>query len=58
MNPQRYSSVLHCAAAVLGGDERLAAFLAVPPDSLRDWLRGAAPPPPEVIVSALDVLVE
>ena len=58
MIPQHNSSVLQCAAAVLGGTDRLAAFLAVPPDSLRDWLCGAEPPPLDVVVSALDILAE
>ena len=58
MSAQRNSSVLQCAAAVLGGADRLAAFLAVSPDSLRDWLSGAEPPPADVVASALDVLME
>jgi hypothetical protein len=52
------AQALRQAAEVLGGSDRLAAFLAVPVHSLDNWLSCYEDPPPDVVEVALDVLID
>jgi hypothetical protein len=54
----RYTEALSCAAAVLGGVDRLAQFLDVPRPRLARWLAGEEAPPPELYITALDVITD
>jgi hypothetical protein len=46
------------AAALLGGDEALAAYLDVAPVMVRVWMAGSALPPDRVFLQAVDLLIE
>ena len=52
----RYTETLSCAAATIGGAERLAQFLNVPKQRLFSWLAGEESPPNQVFLDALDVI--
>ena len=52
----RYTETLSCAAATIGGAERLAQFLKVPRSLLLRWLAGEEAPPSQVFLDALDVI--
>ena len=54
----RYSHTLLQAAATLGGQARLAAFLGVPPEKLAGWLAGQELAPLEVFLSSLDLIAD
>ena len=55
--PNVYAAALARAAAVVGGEERLAEALRVPHGDLQSWLAGAARPPTEIYQRALDLLI-
>lgn len=48
--------VLHQAAQVLGGRERLAQRLGVKPDELTRWMTGDVNPPAAVVFAALTLV--
>lgn len=50
--------VLARAAARIGGADRLAKYLAVPPATLDTWLDGSVVPPVEAILRAVDLVVD
>ena len=52
-----YQRTLHRACEVLGGLEAPAPPLGVPAASLPRWLGGAEPPPLEVVLKAVDVVL-
>jgi hypothetical protein len=52
------AQALRQAAEVLGGSDRLAAFLAVPVHSVDHWLACYEDAPPDVVEVALDVLMD
>ncbi len=54
----RYTETLYCAAATIGGTDRLARFLNVPPARLFRWLAGEEPLPDQVFLDALDVIAD
>ena len=54
----RYTETLACAAATIGGTERLAQFLNVSRQKLVRWLAGEEPPPNQVFLDALDVIAD
>jgi hypothetical protein len=54
----RYTETLACAAATIGGTERLAQFLNVSRPRLLRWLAGEEPPPNQVFLDALDVIAD
>jgi len=54
----RYTETLYCAAATIGGTNRLAKFLNVPPARLFRWLAGEEPLPDQVFLDALDVIAD
>ena len=54
----RYTETLACAAATIGGTERLAQFLNVPRQRLVSWLAGEEAPPNQVFLDALDVIAD
>ena len=53
-----YARTLKRAAELLGGDERLARYLAVAPSRLALWLAGAEAPPTEVFLNAVDIVTD
>jgi DNA-binding transcriptional regulator YdaS (Cro superfamily) len=53
---ERYITTLGLACHVCGSREAFADFLAVAPEKLEIWLAGAAAPPVEAFMSALDVI--
>lgn len=53
-----YTETLACAAATIGGAERLARFLNVPRGRLLSWLAGEEAPPNQVFLDALDVIAD
>lgn len=55
--PNVYAAALARASVAVGGEDRLAEVLEVPPGDLRRWLEGAARPPTEVYQKALDLLI-
>lgn len=54
----RYTETLSCAAATIGGPDRLAQFLNVPRGRLMRWLAGEEAPPNQVFLDALDVIAD
>jgi hypothetical protein len=54
----RYTETLYCAAATIGGTDRLAKFLNVPRARLFRWLAGEEALPNEVFLDALDVIAD
>ena len=54
----RYTETLACAAATIGGNDRLARFLNVSRERLIRWLAGEEAPPNEVFMDALDVIAD
>ncbi len=54
----RYTETLYCAAATIGGTDRLAAFLNVPRARLFRWLAGEEALPDQVFLDALDVIAD
>jgi hypothetical protein len=54
----RYTETLACAAATIGGADRLAQFLDVPRSRLLGWLAGEEAPPSQVFLDALDVIAD
>jgi hypothetical protein len=54
----RYSHTLWQAAATLGGQARLAAFLGVPREKLTAWLAGEELAPLEVFLNSLDLIAD
>ena len=54
----RYTETLACAAATIGGTERLAQFLNVSRQKLVRWLAGEERPPNQVFLDALDVIAD
>ena len=55
--PTVHTETLQRAAAAVGGEERLAKALHVPPEQARRWLSGSEYPPIEVYHKALDLLI-
>jgi hypothetical protein len=54
----RYTETLSCAAATIGGLDRLAQFLNVPRSRLLSWVAGEEAPPNQVFLDALDVIAD
>lgn len=54
----RYTETLSCAAATIGGPDRLAKFLNVSRKRLVSWLAGEEAPPNQVLLDALDVIAD
>ncbi len=54
----RYTETLYCAAATIGGTDRLAKFLDVPRARLFRWLAGEEALPDQVFLDALDVIAD
>lgn len=52
-----YQRTLHRACEVLGGLEATSRQLGVPAASLTRWIGGAEPPPLEVFLKAVDVVL-
>jgi hypothetical protein len=53
-----YTETLACAAATIGGPDRLARFLNVSRKRLMGWLAGEEAPPNQVFLDALDVIAD
>jgi hypothetical protein len=53
-----YTETLACAAATIGGTDRLARFLNVSRKRLAGWLAGEEAPPSQVFLDALDVIAD
>jgi len=53
-----YTETLSCAAATIGGTDRLAKFLNVSRKRLLGWLAGEEAPPNQVFLDALDVIAD
>jgi hypothetical protein len=53
-----HMAALQRAAEILGGRQALAQYLDVPLQFLELWLDGHTPPPPDVFLRAIDVVVE
>lgn len=53
-----YTETLACAAATIGGTDRLARFLNVSRRRLLGWLAGEEAPPNQVFLDALDVIAD
>lgn len=58
LDPEVYPSVFRRAAELIGGMERLAEHLGVPPSAIEAWAAGREEPPPEMFLRAVDVHVE
>lgn len=54
----RYSRTLWHAAAALGGEGRLAAFLGVSEEKLARWLAGEELAPLDVFLNSLDLVAD
>jgi hypothetical protein len=54
----RYTETLSCAAATMGGSDRLAQFLNVSRKRLNRWLAGEEALPNQVFLDALDVIAD
>jgi hypothetical protein len=54
----RYTETLSCAAATMGGNDRLAQFLNVSRKRLNRWLAGEEALPNQVFLDALDVIAD
>jgi hypothetical protein len=54
----RYVQALRDAVRTLGGCERLAAVLKVPPEKLATWLSGEETAPLEAFLDSLDVIAD
>jgi hypothetical protein len=52
------ASVLHRAASHLGGTRQLRMYLRVSALSLGVWMAGGEPPPRDVFLKAVDVIVD
>jgi hypothetical protein len=52
-----YARTLHRACEVLGGMDALSRHLNVPPAALERWIGGAEPPPLDVFLAAVDVVL-
>lgn len=50
--------VLARAATRIGGADRLAKHLGVPPATLEVWLQGTEVPPVEMILKAVDLVID
>jgi hypothetical protein len=46
------------AAEICGGEQELALWLRVTPSHLARWIEGLAPPPPDVFLHAVDLVVD
>jgi hypothetical protein len=57
-NPSLGASVLHRAASHLGGPGQLRKYLRVSALSLGMWMTGGEPPPRDVFLKAVDVIVD
>lgn len=55
--PNVRTKTLQRAALAIGGEERLAQVLDVPPEQARGWLSGKVYPPTSIYHQALDLLV-
>jgi len=55
---ERYARALSQAERTLGGRERLAAALDVPPEKIAAWLSGEEVPPLEAFLRSLDVIAD
>ena len=55
---ERYARALSQAERTLGGRERLAAALNVPPEKIAAWLSGDELPPLEAFLRSLDVIAD
>ena len=53
-----YTETLSCAAATIGGTDKLALFLQVSRARLTRWLAGEEAPPNQVFLDALDVIAD
>jgi len=53
-----YTETLSCAAATIGGADKLAQFLQVSRQRLSRWLAGEEAPPNQVFLDALDVIAD
>ena len=54
----RYAATLSRAQQTLGGRDRLARFLNVPPEKLDAWLKGDETAPLEAFLGSLDVIAD
>jgi len=52
-----YARTLHRACEVLGGLDALSRQLNVPPAKLTRWIGGAEPPPLDVFLAAVDIVL-
>jgi len=52
------TSVLRRASSILGGTSQLRKYLRVSALSLSVWMAGAEPPPRDVFLKAVDVIVD
>jgi len=55
---ERYARALSEAERTLGGRQRLAAALDVPPEKIAAWLSGEEVPPLEAFLRSLDVIAD
>ena len=55
-NNTAQTRTLKRAAAIAGGEEKLARLLGCEPSQLRHWMSGEEPTPPQVYLRALDVV--
>ena len=53
-----HTETLSCAAATIGGADKLARFLKVSRKHLSRWLAGEEAPPNQVFLDALDVIAD
>jgi hypothetical protein len=52
-----YARTLHRACEVLGGIDALSRHLGVPQATLARWISGAEPPPLDVFLAAVDIVL-
>ena len=53
-----HARVLERTAASLGGPDKLALYLKLPPVHIKVWLQDAAPVPPNVFLACVDYLLD
>jgi hypothetical protein len=58
LQPAVYAGVLVRAAEILGGPQALSEYLEVPATRIDPWLSGQSPPPADVFLRAVDLVVE
>lgn len=55
-NAHIYLRTLHDACVALGGEHKLAAFLAVSAEQVKQWLNGRGRPPDAVFLRCVDLV--